>query len=137
MGRVRSLEYDAVIGVGGIGAEPRSLGIDGKITWVGIHPRKTNGGWRVGPIVRFERFILFDASGPDLRALAPHLANRIYLGKVRYIVKGYSSKEQSDAEEIVRWALDATAGVIGEKIKVHKGVRVKCICKGSRRARPS
>jgi hypothetical protein len=35
MGRVRAREFDAVIGVGGLSAEPRSHGIDGRVTWVG------------------------------------------------------------------------------------------------------
>lgn len=127
MGRVRSLAYDAVIGVGGIGAEPRGCDIDGKITWVGVYPTKESGGWEA-PQVTFQHFVLFDANGPKLHALAPSLAKRMYQGKVRYILNGYSSLEQIEAEEIVQWALDATAGVIGEQTKTYKGVRVKCVC---------
>ena len=51
MGSVRNLLYDAVIGVGGIGAEPRDYKIDGKITWVGIYPTKRPGDWRRGPLI--------------------------------------------------------------------------------------
>ena len=39
MVKVRGYDYDAVIGVGGTGAEPQSHGIDGKITWIGVHPK--------------------------------------------------------------------------------------------------
>lgn len=135
MGRVRALEYGAVIGIGGTSSEPRKLGIDGKITWVGVHPTKTNGRWAAGPEVTFERFILFDSNGPELNSFAPSLAKRMYQGKVRYIVKGYSSAEQAEAEQVVKWALGATADVTGAQIKMHNGVRVKCVCKRSRRHR--
>ena len=40
MGRVRSWDFDAVIGVGGIGSESSSHGLDYKINWVGIGARK-------------------------------------------------------------------------------------------------
>jgi len=40
MGQVREYDFDAVIGIGGIGAEPRSYGIDRKINWVGINAKK-------------------------------------------------------------------------------------------------
>ncbi len=40
MGTVRDREYDAVIGVGGIGPEAQSNGIDRQINWIGIGPHK-------------------------------------------------------------------------------------------------
>jgi len=40
MGRVRTWRFEAVIGVGGTGAEPRSHGLDGKVNWIGIGPHK-------------------------------------------------------------------------------------------------
>jgi hypothetical protein len=46
MGRVRGWNFDAVIGVGGIGREPELEGIAGKVTWVGIGPHKVRGQWR-------------------------------------------------------------------------------------------
>jgi hypothetical protein len=128
MGRIRDLEYDAVIGVGGMGIEPRSYDIDGKITWVGIHPVKVPGDRR-GSLVTFQRFVLFDADGPILSSLAPSLARRMYEGKVRYLLEGYSNTEQ-----IIAWAMEATAGVSGEGVKIHKGFRLKCVCKTSKQA---
>jgi hypothetical protein len=100
MGRLRSLEYDAVISVGGIGAEPRVFDIDREITWVGVYPTKTLGEWDA-PMVAFQRFILFDASGPKLHSLAPSLSKRMYQGKARYLLRGYSDSEQAEAEEVV------------------------------------
>jgi hypothetical protein len=33
MGQFRGMDYGAVIGVGGIGSEPKAHGIDGKVNW--------------------------------------------------------------------------------------------------------
>lgn len=134
MGRVRALEYDAVIGVGGIGAEPRSYQIDSKITWVGVSPRKRMGQW-LSPLVTFDQFVLFDAGGPALESLAPNLAKRMYEGRVRYLLSGYTSAEQMDADGIVEWAISATHGVVGEETKIFRGVRIRCVCSSSRTAK--
>ena len=135
MGSVRGHVYDAVIGVGGTSAEPRSYEIDGKITWIGVNPKKTAKlGFR-GPIVTFERFVLFDAKGPMLSALGPSLANRMYVGKVRYLLGRYSNAEQADAEKIVQWAIEATEGVQDVQSKVHRGISVRCVRKNSRSTR--
>lgn len=75
MGRVRAREYDAVIGVGGLSAEPQAYGIAGRITWVGVGARRGESipiGYR-GPIVGFDRFKLFDQDGPMLDSLARDL----------------------------------------------------------------
>ena len=80
MGRVRARKYDAVIGVGGLSSEPQLLGIDGRVTWVGVGPNRSDGvpvGYR-GPIVEFERFELFDQSGPKLQSIAPALARHLF-----------------------------------------------------------
>src|SRR5260221_7356624 len=61
MGRVRTRDYDAVTGVGGLGAEPQACGIAGRVTWVGVGARRSESipaGHR-GPIVEFDRFKLF------------------------------------------------------------------------------
>ena len=129
MGRVRDLSYHAVIGIGGIGAEPRSYNIDGKITWVDICPTKIPGEEGHGVIVTFQRFVLFDAAGPALSSLAPALAKRMYQGRVRYLLVGYSDSEQAEAEGIIAWAMEATSGVVGERVRMHKGFRLKCVCK--------
>lgn len=48
MGRVRAMDFDAVIGIGGIGSEAKGAGIAGKITWIGIGAHKEVGDGR-GP----------------------------------------------------------------------------------------
>ncbi len=40
MGQVRAWDFDAVIGVGGVGDEPKRHGIAGRLTWIGIGPQK-------------------------------------------------------------------------------------------------
>ncbi len=86
------------------------------------------GGAR-GPLVTFQRFVLFDAGGPALCSLAPALSKRMYQGKVRYLLEGYSNSEQAEAEQVIAWAMEATSGVVGGRIRVHKGFRLKCVCK--------
>lgn len=56
MGGIRNLRFDAVISVGGIGAEPQSFGIAQKLTWIGIGPRRSSAGsGRRGDIITFDR----------------------------------------------------------------------------------
>jgi hypothetical protein len=107
MRSVRAFEYDAVIGVGGMGAEPRSDGIDGRVNWIGIGPRKI---WPKGanslpsgaPLVRFDRFQLWDETGPPLHVIAPMLARRFYERKARYLLGGRSDQEQREALELLK-----------------------------------
>jgi hypothetical protein len=80
MGRVRARKYEAVIGVGGSSAEPQACGIAGRVTWVGVGPHRSNSipvGYR-GPIVEFDRFVLFDETGPMLDSIAPTLAHHLF-----------------------------------------------------------
>jgi hypothetical protein len=85
MGSVRQRDFDAVIGVGGISSWPRAQGIDGKVNWVGIGPRKTPLAGGRGPLVTFERFVLFEEAGPDFGSMAPMLAKRMLSRNARVI----------------------------------------------------
>ncbi len=80
MGRVRARDYEAVVGVGGTSMEPRVCGIAGRVTWVGVGPYRSKSipvGYR-GPIVKFDRFALFDETGPMLASIAPALAHHLF-----------------------------------------------------------
>jgi hypothetical protein len=103
MGQVRGWSYDAVIGVGGIGPKPRSHGIDGRLTWVGVEPEIVGYQPR-GPIVKFKRFALFDDEGPSFAVLAPELARRMYERNVRAMVDGYTTAQRLEAEAVIAWA---------------------------------
>lgn len=75
MGSVRGLNFDAVIGIGGIRSEAHRAGIAGRITWIGIgaHRAITHGR---GPLITFDQFVLFDGKGKELRDIAPSHAKR-------------------------------------------------------------
>lgn len=73
MGRVRSFSFDAVIGVGGHGAEARRNGIAGRIVWAAISPSRI-GFTRRGPILSFARMTYLCKEGPFILEAAPALA---------------------------------------------------------------
>lgn len=104
MKTVRARSYEAVIGVGGVGAEPRSEGIAEKITWVGIGPRKTGRPDR--PLVTFERYLFFGPEGPFLREHAPTLADHIYGMNVRTLMN-FTATERHEVDRILEMAKDA------------------------------
>jgi hypothetical protein len=108
MGQVRGRDFDAVIGVGGVGAEPRAHGIDGRITWVGVRPRVVGHTPR-GPMLMFGHFLLLDSDGPMLAEMAPELARRIYERNVRSVLVGYTARQKREVEGIVSWALSRDA----------------------------
>lgn len=78
MGQVRGRDFDAVIGVGGIGQKPIQYGIDRRITWIGIGPRVVGVARDGYPILAFEQFYLRDQKGPLLRDKARNLAKRMF-----------------------------------------------------------
>jgi hypothetical protein len=104
MGTVRNREFDAIVGVGGIGREARANEIDGQVNWIGIGPHKRRVRRKRGPAVLFDHFLCFGIDGPDFRALAPQRAARMYGDIVWSILDGMSDAEQEEAENIVRRA---------------------------------
>ena len=106
MGTVRDREYDAVVGVGGIGPEAVSNGIDGRVNWIGIGPHKVYVDDKRGPEVMFDHFRYYGTAGPDFRALAPALAERMYTNNIRSILGGLSAAELADVLAIVQQAAD-------------------------------
>ncbi|HEX4608577.1 MAG TPA: hypothetical protein VH092_10270 [Urbifossiella sp.] len=103
MGSVRSREYDAVMGVGGIGPEAEANGIAGKVNWIGVGPRKSATRKR-GPHVRFERFLDFGTEGPSFSAVAPKLAGRMYGRNARHVMDGLTEAESAEVLSLLRWA---------------------------------
>lgn len=110
MKRVRGFQYDAVIGVGGVGCEPRVKGIAGKVTWIGVGPHRRRSTRREGPLVTFDYFRYFGQAGPLLEVLAPKLAGRIFGRNVRVVMStGLSDEERREAEQILTRARRAPA----------------------------
>jgi hypothetical protein len=104
MGTVRDREFDAVIGVSGIGPEAQSSAIDGQVNWIGIGPHKRYVEDKRGPEVLFDHFLDFGTEDPAFREMAPQLAARMYGDNVRSLLDGMSDAEQEEAEGIVRLA---------------------------------
>ncbi|MBK1888457.1 hypothetical protein Undi14_00320 [Undibacterium sp. 14-3-2] len=113
MGQVRGYHFDAVIGVGGIGTDPRADRIDRKINWVGINPKPTKNQVNGAPVISFEYFILLEQDGPLLHVIAPKLARRMYENGVRILITGYSEEEKAEAVSIINWARKANHKQVG------------------------
>lgn len=107
MRSVRGWKFDAVIGIGGVGSEPRRHRIAGKLTWVGIGPHKTGDPHR--PRVTFDHFLYYGEHGPSFEEVAPVLAAHIYGRHVRVIMDSLSDAERAETASILRTALRAPA----------------------------
>jgi hypothetical protein len=104
MGRVRAWEFDAVIGIGGVGDEPARHGLSGKVNWIGIGPHKRFVAGKRGPIVTFDRFRLYGDRGPDFAQRAPTLSRRIYERNIRALVNTVSDREIDEVARLLRLA---------------------------------
>jgi hypothetical protein len=110
MHSVRGRCFDAVIGVGGIGSQPKSLDIARKITWVGIGPHKHDDPRQ--PKVSFDHFWCPNAKGPAFAELAPKLAERIYRYNIRALMHPLSP------ELVVRWGTEFAIAADSEVEKI-------------------
>ncbi|MCY4000038.1 MAG: hypothetical protein OXF84_04400 [Bacteroidetes bacterium] len=72
--RQNFLKYDAMIGVAGSRPDKGSEEIAGRLTWVGIGPKKLDT-FKRGPILSFDRFNLLNGDGPCLSQAAPDFWN--------------------------------------------------------------
>ena len=109
MGSVRERQFDAVIGIGGMGPEPKGHDIAGKLNWVGICPIYAGRHARSGATqLRFRHFKYFEQGGPVMRQKYPTLAARMYDNKhVRSIMHAPSllgGRLDQEVEEILRLA---------------------------------
>ena len=125
MGRVRNYAFDAVIGIGGIGQEPKSFGIDRKINWVGINPKRRPSASSNGVEVTFEKFLRLEEHGPLLETLAPSLARRMYERGARILLKNYTDLERREATAILRWSLNQKSPKIDGSKNAH-GCHSRC-----------
>ncbi len=132
MGTVRGWQFDAVIGVGGIGSEPKRQGIAGKLTWVGIGPHKIYGpNHPHSPRVTFDHFWYLGERGPLLEVAYPALARRIYEKHARILMHSPSSQMlfsehfpavrelDRDIKKILGLAKDAPSSRLQIKRKLH------------------
>ena len=126
MGRVRALSYEAVLGVGGVSAEPVREGISSKITWIGIFSSFGPINKRA-PLVTFEHFLLFDENGPEFGSWAPSTAKRFYARKIRYVIHSLDPYENSELRGIIDWAIKNGSKSKGATSSKYKSFKVKCI----------
>jgi hypothetical protein len=104
MGKCRSWDFDAVVGVGGMSAEPGRAGISRKVNWIGIGRRNetlARDGW---PLVKFDHFVLFDEDGRQLDEVAPKLAARMYRKHApRFVLSNRLDRvEQKEVDRLLR-----------------------------------
>jgi hypothetical protein len=128
MGSKRNLQYDAVIGVGGLGSRAVSIGISGKINWIGIGPHKTFVHGKRGPEVRFDHFKSYGKIGPPLSKYAPTLARWLYTRKARFVIVDCSDREYSEVCQIVASALSAGPSGRPKITPVNERNQRKCQC---------
>ncbi len=128
MGRVREWHFEAVIGIGGIGQEPASRGIDRKIMWIGIGPVEVDVDDNDNRILAFEHFYLRDEKGRLLRDIAPRLAKRLFkqFGPRTLLVDA-----NDEVESILKLARNAPASPALVKYAV-QSTRYKCSPKTKR-----
>lgn len=107
MGRVRDWGYDAVIGIGGKSPDKGYEGITEKITWIGIGPKPEDPAqedkdrvmqwdevFGITKIYTFDKFALFDESGPSLKKYAPNLYQYMFDDhKIPRAGKNFQDKE--------------------------------------------
>jgi hypothetical protein len=118
MRRVRSRDFYAVIGVGGKGTQARAAGINEKINWIGIGPRKEIVAGSRNPVVAFDHFLLFEEKGQDLMSIAPCLAEHLYLRNGR-VLMSFSEAEQAEINQILKMGKNAppSTGTLRGKIR--------------------
>ena len=103
MGQKRGWYYDAVVGIGGVGAAKH--GFRGKVKWVGITPHKNHAPSKSGPNITFEFFHDFETNGPIMREVASNLATRIRRSRLGFM--DLTLKQQEEAEGILELAKHA------------------------------
>jgi hypothetical protein len=107
MGQVRMWGFEAVIGVGGVGAEPESHGLARKVNWIGIGPRRRAAAGKRGPVVTFDHFRFFGSDGPSFLELAPQIADRMYSKNVRVLMDRLNRRERGELEKLLALAKDS------------------------------
>lgn len=109
MGSLRSCEFDAVVGIGGICELAKVQGISRKLNWIGVGPRKRAQNGKRGPFVAFEHFVLFEDRGIDFSTIAPRLARRLLFAKAaRFLFSdGFNRTERAELSRILKLAQDA------------------------------
>jgi hypothetical protein len=144
MGRVRSLPFDAVIGVGGKSPWPNSKDIALKINWVGIGPHKSEASSIVwsgarrpdwakvfrAPLVAFDHFVFFpDGTGPMLEDRARLLSRHMFKDSKHFVMSRSLRSEgmKEEIQEILEWAMTLSAGSASSNLSRTSGNAPQCL----------
>jgi hypothetical protein len=129
MGSLRSCNFNAVIGIGGICDWAERQGISRKLNWIGIGPTKHPHTDRRGPVVTFKHFLLFEDDGIDFHAIAPALAGRLLRPKAaRFLFSDDFNKiEQEEVNRILKLAKAAPSSA--KHYRVRKRNNGHCVSK--------
>ena len=138
LGRMRSCDFEAAIGIGGTSSHPRAVRIDGKVNWIGIGSQKGAIHGR-GPLVTFEHFVLYNQNGKDFRNEAPILAGRMYATNApRFVFSDNLSKaEQDEIDRLLAMAKTAKPSASGGHVSPSASVLCKPPCHGSKLNKPA
>lgn len=113
MKSVRSWNYDAVIGIGGIRPETDDKDIAKKINWIGINPIKTPEN-SIEPLVTFSKFVLWDSEGTLLSECAPKLNKYMFeQGHIPRTGKYFPDEIYEEVIQLLNLAKDAPPSLGG------------------------
>ena len=105
MKSVRSWDYDAVIGIGGIRPEHDDKGIARKINWIGREPKRDYSLSSSEPLVTFEKFIIWDDKGTLLSKCAPKLNKYMFEeGRIPRIGKYFPDDINNEVLQLLKLA---------------------------------
>ena len=102
MGRLRNVNYDAVIGIGAVTAKKDDIGIKGKINWAGLGPKMIPNPGKRSDAVIFAHFKLYDEKGADIKTKYPNLYNYMYKSRCRFVKRSdFPPKVQQELDQII------------------------------------
>ena len=116
MGQVRAREFDAVIGVGGIGPEAVRFGIDRKVNWIGIGCHQIGVASDGYPMLAVEHYYQKDAEGPLLSDKAPRLAKRLLATHGPRIIM-VNADHEIEALLRLAWHSPPSPAILGQALK--------------------
>jgi hypothetical protein len=109
MKSVREWAFNAVIGIGGSLPDPGHEGISKRLNWIGIgpkwhDPREYELEWN-NKVVTFDRFVLFDKSGPLVKDRAPKLYEHMFCqGRIPRTGKNFNPEIYGELKDLLKLA---------------------------------
>lgn len=108
MGKIRSWDYDAVIGIGGKTTWKIDKDIKQKINWIGLGPKKIESSGR-GDCVVFSHFELFEEKGHCIAEHFPKLYDYMYGSGKRFDMSSKLPQDVFDEVEAILFSVRESA----------------------------